>query len=435
MKKLLALTTAFFLLTSCGHKNKENTQKENLKKPTVTSRQVCSQDTPLAKVGDKTITLSYYKEIENTIPKWALDKFYGGPEGRKRLLEKIVDRQLILRYEKDKGYFDRPDVKKRFESFVIRQLGGRYLNSQVKDFKVSEKEVEEFIKKHYKNKKISPMEKSFIKMNLEAQKFEKQRQEALAKVQSKISFEKVDLKHLKDNTLLATYEGKKIYFKDVKPLLGKKVTKDSLKDAVTDYVLYLLALQAGIDKSSSYQALINRMMEDAAVSAFEKEVLSKIKISDSEIKKYYEEHKKEMKMPASAQVVIYQFKNKEEAKKALALIEKGEPVKNAVPPTVLATAKRWTVLSTDVGRNPVATLVFENKKDRSIVEMPNGTVILVIVEKRTPEKPMLYGDAYEPIKRKLMQQKFEKVADEILGNLKKKYGVQIFDKNLNCLTM
>lgn len=431
MRKLIAVSTALLLLAGCGHKTEKKTSESA---PTRTTQQkVCNANTPLAKVGDKTITVAYYKEIEKTIPQWALKKFYSGKEGKKELLQKIVDRQLIVLYEKDKGLFDTPEIKNRFKRFEMQQLAMRYLNSQIKDYTVTDKEVEEAIKKYYKGKKVSPMEKRFIKMNLEAQKFQKLRNEAFNKVQKEIQFKKVDLKKLNDNTVVAVYNGREIRYSDVKPLMGKTVTEDSLKKAITYYVLYLKALEKGMDKEPEFASLVNRMKEDAAVRAFEKELMAKVKVSDNEIKKYYEEHKSEMKMPEQAQVVIYQFANKEEAKKALDLIKKGKSPKEAIPPEVFKTGRKWKVLASDVGKNPVATLVFENKQDKAVVEMPNGLTLLVIVEKRIPPKQIPYGDAYGSIKRMLSHQKFQEVADQMLKEMKKKYGVTYYYNNLDCV--
>ena len=433
MRKLIAVSTALLILAGCGHKAEKKTSENAPARTPQQQQKVCSSNTPLAKVGNKTITVAYYKEIEKTIPEWALKKFYSGKEGKKELLQKIVDRQLIVLYEKDKGLFNKPEVKNRFKRFEMQQLALRYLNSQVKDYKVTDKEVEEAIKKYYKGKKVSPMEKRFIRMNLEAQKFQKLRNEAFKKVEDQIKFKKVNLKKLTDNTVVAVYNGKEIRYSDVKPLLGKVITEDSLKRAVTYYVLYLKALEKGMDKEPDFVSLVNRMKENEAVMAFEKELMAKVKVPDSEIKKYYEEHKDQMKMPEQAQVAIYRFDSKKEAQKALNLIKKGKSPKEAIPPQIFKMGKEIKVLASNVGRDPIATLVFENKQKEAVVVMPNGLTLLVIVEKKIPPKQISYGDAYSSIKRMLSHQKFQEVADQMLREMKKKYGVTYYYNNLDCV--
>ncbi len=432
MRKFIAISTALLLMAGCEHKSGKTVENTSVKAPQ-RHQKVCSSDTPLAKVGNETITVAYYKGIEKTIPKWALEKFYSGEEGKKKILQKIVDRRLIVLYEENKGLFDKPEIKDRFERFEIHQLALRYLNSQIKDYSVTDKEVEEAIKKYYKGKKVTPMEKHFIKMDLEAQKLQKLRDEAFKEVQKQIQFRKVNLKNLSDNTVVAVYNGKEIRYSDVKPLVRNSVTEDSLKNAVTYYVLYLKALDKGMDKEPDFASLINRMKENKAVRAFERELAPKIKVSDEEIKKYYEEHKSEMKTPAQAYVIIYQFKDKEKAKKVLDLINKGKSPQEAIPPEIFKTSKMWRVMSTDVGKIPVATLVFEEKQDKAIVELPNGTTLLAIVKKRIPPKPIPYGDAYSSIKRTLLRKKFEETANKMLSEMKKKYGVTYYYNNLDCV--
>ncbi|WP_163327881.1 peptidyl-prolyl cis-trans isomerase [Desulfurobacterium thermolithotrophum] len=425
MKRLLTAATVIFLISSCSHSNHSDNVSNKEEK-------VCTSETPLAKVDGKTITVAYYKGIEDTIPEWVINRYYSGEEGKENLLKKIIDRQLILLSAQDEGIFEKPDVKKRIESFKIRQLAYRYLNSQVGEVKVSDEEVKKAIEKYYKGKKVTPELENAVRINLEAQKFQSKRNEILKNIENKIEFK--EKKNYKPNDIVATYNGITIYYKDVEPIIPKNIPKERLKEAVTYYVLSKLAQKEGIDKKTDFQLTYNRLLEDLAVKDFEKKILSKVKVTDKEIKDYYEKHKSELKTPERADIEVFEFSDENKAKKALLDIEKGKSPKEVIPKNVYSTGKEWKVTSADIDRNPVSALVFKEKnKNVNVLVMPDGRALLIVVKKRYPAGTLPYGDAYSQIKRMLTSEKARKLAEKEIEKLKEKYGVKIFKENLKCV--
>ena len=426
MKKLLTAVTVISLLAGCSNPSNNSSETVSKKEP------VCTPETPLAKIDGKTITVAYYRDIEDSIPKWVMKRYYFGEKGKEKLLQKIVDRQLIVLYAQEKGFFENPEVKKRLEKFKIKQLAYRYLNSKVGDVKVSDEELQKAIEKYYKGKEVTPELKKAIRINLEAQKFQSKRNQILEGIEKEIKFKQKDSYTLND--IVATYDGITVHYKDVKPILSKNSSQEKLREAVTYYVLSKLAEKEGFNKKEDFLVAYNRLMEDLAVKDFEKRILSKVKVTDKEIKEYYEKHKSELRTPERADIEIFEFPDKGEAKKALSAIEKGKSLKEAIPKNVYSTLKEWKVTAADVDRNPVSALVFKEKnKDANILVMPDGRTLLVIVKKRYPSKTLLYGDAYSKIKRMLTTEKARKLAEEEIEKLKEKYGVKVFKENLKCV--
>ncbi len=428
MKKLLTAVAVIFLLVGCSNSSNNDSETVSKKEP------ICTPETPLAKIGDKTITVAYYRKIESSIPRWVIKQYYFGEKGKEKLLQKIIDRQLIVLYEREKGFFENSEVKERLEKFRIKQLAYRYLNSKVGDVKVSDEELQKAIEKYYKEKKVTPELKKTIRINLEAQKFQSRRNQILEEIKKKIKFKQRN--SYTSDDIVATYDGITVHYRDVEPILPKNLSQEKLKKAVTYYVLSKLAEKEGFDKKEDFLVAYNRLMEDLAVKDFEKRILSKVKVTDKEIKEYYEKHKSELRAPERADIEIFEFPDEDEARKALSALEKGKSLKETIPKDVYSTFKEWKVTAADVDRNPVSALVFKEKnKDANILVMPDGRTLLIIVKKRYPSKVLLYGDAYPKIKRTLITEKARKLAEEEIEKLKEKYGVKVFKENLKCVRL
>jgi hypothetical protein len=426
VKKFLITVTVVFLLAGCSSSCNNSSEAVFEKEP------VCTPKTPLAKVDGKTITVAYYREIENSIPGWVMKRYYSEEKGKEKLLQKVIDRQLMVLDAQEKGFFENPEVKKKLEKFRIKQLAYRYLNSKVGNVKVSDREIRKVIEKYYRGKKVTPKLKKAIRINLEAQKFQSKRNQILEEVEKKIGFKQKDT--YKPDDVVATYDGITVHYKNVKPILSGNLSQKKLKKVVTYYVLSKLADKEGFNKKGDFLVAYNRLMEDLAVKDFEKRILSKTRVTDKEIKEYYEKHKSELRNPERADIEIFEFPDEGEAKKALSAIEKGKSLKEAIPKNVYSTLKEWKVTAADTDRNPVSALVFKEKnKDANILVMPDGRTLLVIVKRRYPSKILLYGDAYSKIKKILIAEKARKLAEEEIEKFKEKYGVKVFKDNLKCV--
>ena len=338
----------------------------------------CSERTPVAEIGGETVTL-------------------GSLKGRlsKEELYDLINRRVVTAYEEGKGFFNLPAVKEKLERFKIRQLAYRYLNLEaglksVKSFNVS--------------------------------KFLRKREEIFKSVEDRIKF-----LNFNGRGTVAEYGGLKIRFKDIKPLLSENPSQREIKKAVVLFVLSKIAEERGFDREEEFLRLFNGLKERLALEEFKREVRSEVKVSDGEIKSYYEIHKDDFLTPEAADVVVFEFENSTEAEKALEELKEGLPVKERVP------FKEWKVVADRTSRTPVSELVFEKRKDRGIVKLSDGRAILVVVKRRYPQRHLRYGDVYDAIRRFLLAKKEEKIRREKLKELWKEYGVKVFKENLGCL--
>lgn len=353
------------------------------------SSAACPPETPLAEVNGAPIALSYYRFVESRTPRPTLERFYR--RDPKSLLNRILDRALILAWAQREGFFESPQIKKRLQRFRIKRLAYLYLSSKLNSAPPS---------------------------NLLSQ-----RRELIASVERKL--EDLNLSPKSPSSAVARFEGRKITLGELSPLITGTPTPEKLKRASLDYSLYLLALKEGLDKTADFQNLLRWFKESLAVKAFSRELRSKIKVSDRQIKSYYESHKGEFKLPGRAKVEVWKFKNLSEAKRALSLLKRGEVNKLPKP-------RRWLLFSGEKG-NPVSKLVFSSNKEINLLKLPSGEVLIVKTLSKIPPRPMPYGDAYPEVKGRLASLKFKELLEKELSSLKRDFGLKIYKENLNCL--
>ena len=389
----------------------------------------CPPDTPLLKIDGRTVDYSYFSFVESTIPQWAIRKYYPGVEGKRELLKKVLERQLILQYYRDIGFFKRPEIKEHIERFRVKTLASMYLTEHMKSPKVTEAEVEKAVKKYYRGKKVTPELRRSVKINLEARKISEERERILSSVKSHLKVINLKPDSLKD--VVAIYRGRKITYGDVKPLLKGKATPFELKRALETYALYLEALREGLDRSRRFRNQLLSFEENLAVSSFERRIFKSVKVSDEEIKSYYRKHREEFKTPASAKVLIFVFPSEKEAKSSLKALESGKPLKKAVPDYIFSTSRQWTVLSND-RNNPVAMVVFSSKKRYNLLNMPDGRTLLIVVESRKPSTYLKMGDVYSTIKNRLTDERVRKAVEKRISELKRRYAARILPGSESC---
>ena len=389
---------------------------------------VCQSDTPLLRIDGRTVDYSYFRYIESTIPQWVMKKYYSGVRGKEKLLNKVLERQLILQYYEDSGFFKRPEIEEHVRRFKVKTLYNFYFTRHLKMPKVSEAEVNNTIEKYYKGQKVTPQLRRMVKINLEAQKLSSERERLVSSVISRIKF--VNLNPKSPNDVVAVFEGRKVVYREVKPLIRGKLSSEKLKEALKTYAFYLKALDEGLDKTEQFKDSFLGFKENPAVSSFEKNILGRVKVTDKEIRKYYDSHKDKFKV-SSARVLILEFQSEDAAKKALKALESGKKLDQAVPKSVLSTAREWKILSSDKD-NPVSLLVFSSSKKYNILTMPNGRTLLIVVESKTPQQ-LLIGDVYSEIKNKLTAEREKKLLKNKIAELKKKYLATVLPSAYQCL--
>lgn len=389
----------------------------------------CSPETEIARVDGKGITLSYYRYVEETIPRWALEKYYKGEKGKRELLNKIVERTLILVDAEKRGLFKREPLKSRVERFRIKNLAYSYLNERLKGIKVTKEELERAIEK-LPEKERTPRRIKSVKASLLANKYVSKREEVLSQVRREIRV--LNPSPAKPSDVVGEFKGQKITYGEISPLIEGKPTKKKIEKALETYALYTLALKEGLNEREEFRNALRAFKERLAVNEFERELLSSVKLSDREIKEYYEKHKEKFKAPGTAKIRVFVFPDEKEAKKSLEALKRGEKVQKAVPEKVLRSARQWLV-SSDDKENPVSLLVFSSKERFNLLKMPDGRVLLIEVEEKRPPHPMPYGDAYGKVKEELLRKRVRELFERRMEEMRKRYGEKVYEERLSCL--
>jgi peptidyl-prolyl cis-trans isomerase C len=232
---------------------------------------------------------------------------------------------------------------------------------------------------------------------------------------------------------------------DGKKKLVEQLTKMSL--------LSQEARRLNIDKKEEVAKRIKEIADNLIIQELIKEeVIDKVKVSDADIEKYYNENKQEFVQPEKVKVNLIQFKLKENATSE----EKSAQKKKASE-----TLKR---LKKDEDFEKVAKEVSEDERTKNnggntgffskgkrsntygpkvedaafsmkegqisdIIEEKNGFYIIKVAEKK-PEKEETLQEAKSKIERRLQQEQQKKAYDTYLDTLSKRYPVKIYDENI-----
>lgn len=115
------------------------------------------------------------------------------------------------------------------------------------------------------------------------------------------------------------------------PNFAQKMFEDSsgkekfVDELIKKELLYQEALKKGLDKDTKYLKRVEDFKKIALVGQLlEKEIESKAKVSDKDVKDYYEKHKEDFTTVSQIRASHILVKTEEEAKKILERLKKGE---------------------------------------------------------------------------------------------------------------
>ncbi len=98
-----------------------------------------------------------------------------------------------------------------------------------------------------------------------------------------------------------------------------------LNELVKKELLYQEALKKGLDKNTDYLKKVEDFKKITLIGQLlEKEIESKAKVTDQEVKDYYEKHKEDFAPVSQIRMSLILVKTEEEAKKILERLNKGE---------------------------------------------------------------------------------------------------------------
>ncbi|WP_456451740.1 peptidylprolyl isomerase [Hydrogenimonas sp.] len=248
--------------------------------------------------------------------------------------------------------------------------------------------------------------------------------------------------------VLATVNGHKITKADIQEVMnamGARTTYDALppevKKKVLDQVIeqQLLqekALKSGIEKDKEYKEALAKLKKKLALDVWMKKELDKIKVSDAEAKKAYEEHKSAFQRPESVHARHILVKTEKEAKDIIAILKKTPKSQLKAKFEELArtrstgpSASRGGDLGT-FGRKQMVKEFSDAAfalKAGEFTKKPVKTQFgyhVIYVEEKHPAQTVPFGEVKARIKQNLKMEKFKEKIQSIAKQLKAKAKIE-----------
>ena len=238
---------------------------------------------------------------------------------------------------------------------------------------------------------------------------------------------------------LAAAVKKKFFHGIAEQLKNRKV--DQKKLPVLDEMLYkqiyeLEAKSQGIDKTAEYAEILKKNHTSLMFGKFiEKVVTPEVKITNDDLKKYYDEHIADFSSPEMVRIVALAFTKKEYAESALAKLRKGAEFQwlkanaegQADPKSQGLLEFEGNLLVSrnlpDEVRQAVAGAV---NGDARLLETREGFSYLLVIPEVIPPRPSSLESNREEIAKNVYNIRMGKAVEEWAGKLRKASNVQVF---------
>jgi peptidyl-prolyl cis-trans isomerase C len=252
-----------------------------------------------------------------------------------------------------------------------------------------------------------------------------------------------------EDKTLVTVADKSITIKDFKnkfsrlpkhyQAVAEKNKKNLLDDMIVESLFLEDAVRKGIDKDKEIKDILVEARKKIIIAKFVKtEVDDKVKVSEDEMKAFYEEHKDEFKAPEMWRASHILVASEGEAKDIVAELSKGKNFEDiARAKSIDATSSRGG----DVGyfRKGQVVPEFENTctglsvgQISAIVHTQFGYHIIKLTDKKS-EALEPYESAKPKIENALRLKKRNELFDKLIVSLKEKYRVRIEDDAIKAL--
>lgn len=205
-----------------------------------------------------------------------------------------------------------------------------------------------------------------------------------------------------------------------------------LQELIKRELLYQEALKKGIDKDPAYQRKLEDFKKINLVGLLlEKEIESKEKVSDKEIKDYYEKHKEDFAPVTQVRLSHIVVKTEGEAQKALESLKKGEDFARLAKKISIDTvsAKKGGDLGyLSRGSIPPELRVVVAKLKIGEISEPiktkSGYEIVKVIDKKVGQV-IEFDKVKNLISQNILAEKQKVSFDSYVEGLKKKYKVEI----------
>jgi parvulin-like peptidyl-prolyl isomerase len=248
--------------------------------------------------------------------------------------------------------------------------------------------------------------------------------------------------------VLATVNGHKITKADIQQVMnvmGARTSYDALppevKKKVLDQVIeqQLLqekAIKSGIERDKEYKEALAKLKKKLALDVWMKKQLDKVKVSDAEAKKIYNEHKSAFQRPETVHARHILVKTEAEARQIINILNKTPKSQLKAKFEELARTKSTgpsAARGGDLGTfgrkqmvKPFSDAAFALKAGQ-YTKTPVKTQFgyhVIYVEEKHPAQTIPFSEVKDRIKQNLKMEKFKKEMQKIAQQLKAKAKIK-----------
>lgn len=249
----------------------------------------------------------------------------------------------------------------------------------------------------------------------------------------------------KSETALAKVDGKPISVDEVRlsiemlpdaPRISLTHDKEALRRYVEEYahkeMIYREALKQGIDKDPEVRRLV-AAAEKTIVTQYmlDKTLADKVKVTDADLKKYFEEHKDEFTAEDQLTLAHIQFDSLKAAQEAAARLARGEDfakLAQALSTDPMSKDKGGLLGTVERSKAPPEFLEVLAKMKKGEVSAPiktqHGYHLVKLLDVQ-PGRLVAFEGVRDPLRRFLAQEKQHQALEAYIAGLKKDYKVEL----------
>jgi peptidyl-prolyl cis-trans isomerase C len=205
-----------------------------------------------------------------------------------------------------------------------------------------------------------------------------------------------------------------------------------LNEIINKEMLHQEAVKKGLDKTPDFQKKLEEFKKLTLVTAlFEKEIMAKAKVTDQEVKAYYDKHKEEFIPTTQIKASHILVKTEDEARKVLARLKKGEKFGDIAKAVSVDTGSAKN--GGDLGYFSKGQMVPEFEKAAASLKVGDISVpvhtqfgyhIIKVTDKKKGA-PIEFEKIKDMISQRLSGEKQKDAFDQYIAELKKNYKVEI----------
>lgn len=214
-----------------------------------------------------------------------------------------------------------------------------------------------------------------------------------------------------------------------------------LNEIINKELLYKEAVKKGFDKGQDHLKKVEEFKKLSLVSElFEKEIMTKAKVSDQDAKDYYDKNKDDFIVAKEIKASHILVKTEDEAQNVLARLKKGEKFDAIAKAVSIDTGSAKN--GGDLGFFKKGQMVPEFERAAAAlksgeitstpVKSPFGFHIIKVTDKKTGD-PIPYDKVRDLVSQKLSGEKQKGVFDAYMAELKKTHKVEINKEALTAI--